>query len=73
MAFCCRVGAPDIFLVMFWREAPTSHLELFHRNFLGLLRHTDIFLARKKDVDKGPNGIRPRKYSPGYLRQGLIS
>lgn len=47
MALCCPVETPDIFLVLFWREASTSHLELFHRDFLGLLCHTDIFLARK--------------------------
>lgn len=55
MAFCCRVGAPDIFLVLFWRESPTSHLELFYRSSLGLLLHTDIFLAWKKVVGKGPD------------------
>lgn len=55
MDFCCRVGAPNIFLVLLWRKTPTSHLELFHRSSLGLLVHTDIFLAGKKVVSKGPD------------------
>lgn len=48
MACFCRVEIPDLFLVMFWREAPRAHLGLFHRNSLELLCRTDIFLARKR-------------------------